>query len=183
MNLYAQSSLTASAKVIKLISSVEISPENNLPKIVELAGGGSGFYYSGGWLYVEGVFQVELDNALTAYNSDLEAYVLEPLRETKKDEVAEEANSYIELSYPSFRRELFIALAEEARNDGLTNRAAYINQLLAWVKTVVAQTIVYGDAIDAETDIDTITNYTADYSSFDATNPNVTIKAALAIPD
>ena len=183
MNLYSQATLVASAKVIKLLSSVEVSPENNLPKIVELAGGADTFYYNNGRLYVQGIFQVQLDNALAAYNSDPEIYVLEPLREGTKDRVAEEANDYIELSYPSFRRELFIALAEEARNDGLTNRAAYINQLLAWVKTVVAQTIVYGDEIDAETDIDALTNYTADFSSFDATNPNVTIKAALAIPD
>ena len=183
MNLYAWASLTASAKVIKLISSVEVSPENNLPKIVELAGGEDGFYYEDVRLYVWGVLQTDLDNAFAIYNSDLETYVLEPLRAEKKDEIAEDTNRYIGMSYPSFRRELFIALAEEARNDGLTNRATYINQLLGWIKTVVAQTIVYDDEIDLETNIDTITNYTVDYSSFDATNPNITIKAALEILD
>ena len=174
--------LAAYAKVIKFVASIEVSTEDNLPKIAELAGG-SDFYHHIDKLYVEGVSQAALDAAFVAYNADLESYVLQPLREATKDEVAKQANTYVELSYPSFRRELFIALGEEARNDGLTNRAAYINQLLTWVKTVVVQAIVYGDEIDAETDINTIANYATDYSSFDATNPNITIKAALEILD
>ena len=113
----------------------------------------------------------------------MDQYLIEPARQRQNNKISLEANGYIELSYPSFRRELFIALAEEARNSGLTNRVAYINQLLTWVKTVVAETISVEAAIDSETDIDVIKGYSVDFTQFDATNPNITIKGALAIED
>ena len=129
------------------------------------------------------VTQEELDDAWITYNADISQYEIEPYRNEKSDAISRQAHEYIEKSYPSFRRELFIALAEEARNAGLTNRVAYINQLLTWVKTVVAETIAAEAIIDAETDPETIINYSVDFTVFDATNPNITIKAALAIED
>ena len=117
------------------------------------------------------------------YENDLDQYLIEPARQRQNNRISLEANGYIESSYPSFRRELFIALAEEARNSGLTNRVAYINQLLTWVKTVVAETISVEAAIESETDIDVIKGYSVDFTQFDATNPNITIKGALAIED
>ena len=168
------------------MASIEISPENNMPTIVGLAGGSlemENYWYEDGSLYVQDVTQEALDAALVTYNSDLESHLLQPLRIVIIEDISLLANQYIEQYYPSFRRELFIALAEEARNTGLTNRVAYINQLLTWVKTIVVETIVAGDAIDAETNIETIRNYSVDFTQFDATNPDVTVKAALAIED
>ena len=137
----------------------------------------------GNILTISDVTQEELDSAWTTYNSDLEAHEISPVRATRKDKISQAAADFISETYPSFRRELFIALAEEARDSGLVNRVAYINQLLTWVKTVVAETIVSGDEIDVETDLQTINDYVVDFSQFDATNPNITIKAALAIAD
>ncbi len=166
------------------MASIEISPDKPLAKIVELAGGNTdSTVYKEGKLFVDNVSQEDLDAALVTYENDLEQYLIEPARQRQNNKISLEANGYIELSYPSFRRELFIALAEEARNSGLTNRVAYINQLLTWVKTVVAETISVEAAIESETDIDVIKGYSVDFTQFDATNPNITIKGALAIED
>ena len=166
------------------MASIEISPDKPLAKIVELAGGNTdSTVYKEGKLFVDNVSQEDLDAALVTYENDLEQYLIEPARQRQNNKISLEANGYIELSYPSFRRELFIALAEEARNSGLTNRVAYINQLLTWVKTVVAETISVETAIESETDIDVIKGYSVDFTQFDATNPNITIKGALAIED
>ena len=166
------------------MASIEISPDKPLAKIVELAGGNTdSTVYKEGKLFVDNVSQEDLDAALVTYENDLEQYLIEPARQRQNNKISLEANGYIESSYPSFRRELFIALAEEARNSGLTNRVAYINQLLTWVKTVVAETISVEAAIESETDIDVIKGYSVDFTQFDATNPNITIKGALAIED
>jgi hypothetical protein len=168
------------------MASIEISPENNMPTIVGLAGGSlemENYWYSDGRLYVQDVTQETLDAALVTHNSDLETHLLQPLRVVITENISQLANKYIEQYYPSFRRELFIALGEEARNDGLTNRAAYIKQLLTWVKTVVASCIQAEIDLDVETDPLLITNYSIDFTIFDASNPNITIKAALEILD
>ena len=114
-----------------MVASIEVSPENDLSKIAELAGvvDKNGFYYDDGSLYVLDISQETLDSAFVAYNDNLENYLLQPLREVKKDELTRQAHEYIELIYPSYRRELFIALAEEARNLGLTNRSPYIYKM------------------------------------------------------
>ncbi len=163
---------------------VEVSPEQNLYSIVAIAGGSmSSTLYRDGGIQVDGVSQEDLEAALAAYMSNLEAYLLQPAREHKNNTISQQANSYIEEYYPSFRRELFIALAEEARNTGLTNRLNYINQLLTWVKTVVGLVISAETTLESETTLDDIENYSVDFSVFDATNPNITVKGALAIED
>ena len=167
-------------------ANITITGNTCISKLVELCGADplSVGLDRGVWnLAVAGITQEELDASWAIYNSDLEQYELKPVRDAKKESISIEAHKYIGESYPSFRRELFIALAEEARNAGLTNRVAYINQLLIWVKTIVAITIVAGDEIDAETDVQTINNYDVDFTQFDATNPNVTVKATLGIED
>lgn len=163
---------------------VTVSPDQSMKAIVSLAGATmEQAVYRDGGLDVEGVSQADLENALATYMSDLETYLLEPARVIRYDVISYQANQYIEQYYPSFRRELFLALSEEARNTGLTNRLAYINQLLTWIKTVVALVISAQTALASETTISGIRNYSVDFSVFDATNPNITVQAALAIPD
>jgi hypothetical protein len=167
------------------IATAVISQDANMGQISQLCGVDkfSMGIDKNGNLSVVGVEQEVLDAALVEYNSNLDKYEVSPAREAIKEGISIQSNKYIEQYYPSFRRELFIALAEEARNTGLTNRVAYINQLLTWVKTIVVEIIVAGDAIDAETNIETIRNYSVDFTQFDATNPDVTVRATLAIGD
>ena len=93
------------------------------------------------------------------------------------------ANEYVEQFYPSYRRELFIALAEEARNNGLTNRTAYIDQLLTWIKTVVSAALLAEDAIDSCDTAEEIESISINTEVFSATDPEVTIRGAMAIED
>ena len=168
------------------MASIPVSSGDRAPKIVELAGGSldrQNFYINNQHLYVEDVTQEELDAAWTTYSSDLESYLLQPLRAEAKDELARQAHQYIEGIYPSYRRELFIALAEEARNLGLTNRSAYIDQMLTWIKTVVAAVLLAEDAIDSYSTVEEIQSASLNTEVFSATDPKVTIRGAMAIED
>ncbi len=165
------------------MANVAVSARYDMRKIVELSGGSldEDNYYYNGQLNVNDVTQEELETGLATYMADLDLYYLQPLRDYRSEKMSRLAHEYIEQSYPSYRRELFIALAEEARNNGLTERAEYIGQLLTWIKTVVASVLTAETALESETDYEAISNYTVDFSVFDATNPNVTIKEAMSI--
>ena len=165
------------------MANVAVSARYDMRKIVELSGGSldEDNYYYNGQLNVNDVTQEELETGLATYMADLDLYYLQPLRGYRSEKMSRLAHEYIEQSYPSYRRELFIALAEEARNNGLTERAEYIGQLLTWIKTVVASVLTAETALESETDYEAISNYTVDFSVFDATNPNVTIKEAMSI--
>ena len=165
------------------MANVAVSARYDMRKIVELSGGSldEDNYYYNGQLNVNDVTQEELETGLATYMADLDLYYLQPLRDYRSEKMSRLAHEYIEQSYPSYRRELFIALAEEARNNGLTERAEYIGQLLTWIKRVVASVLTAETALESETDYEAISNYTVDFSVFDATNPNVTIKEAMSI--
>ena len=60
---------------------------------------------------------------------------------------------------------------------------AYIQQLLDWAKTVVQENINIDDSIDAATTVAEIKSINIDLTPFEATDPQVTVKAAMEIPD
>tara|TARA_R100001132_G_scaffold25687_1_gene26239 strand:+ start:763 stop:1269 length:507 start_codon:yes stop_codon:yes gene_type:complete len=168
------------------MGSVTVLPEHNMRKIVELSGGSLdkyNYYYKGGKLHVNDVTQEELNNGLSTYMDNLDLYLLQPLRDGRSEKMSRLANEYVEQFYPSYRRELFIALAEEARNNGLTNRTAYIDQLLTWIKTVVSAALLAEDAIDSCDTAEEIESISINTEVFSATDPEVTIRGAMAIED
>ena len=140
------------------IATAVVSQDANLVQISQLCGADKfaiGIDKNGN-LSVVGVDQETLDAALVEYSSNLDKYEIAPVRATRKDETSQAAADFIEERYPSFRRELFIALAEEARNTGLANRVAYINQMLIWVKSIVAAVLAAEDMIDSYTTLEEI---------------------------
>ena len=167
------------------MAQITISSDHRLDTIVQLSGAesGSGSYDGIATLDVESVTQEALDAALVTYMADLDTYLLEPSREIRKVRISKASANFIDEIYPSFRRELFISLAEEARNTGLTNRATYINQMLTWVKTVVAAVLVLEDEIDAATTLEEIRSIDFDSTPFIATDPEITVRNVLAIED
>tara|TARA_R110000824_G_scaffold9415_10_gene42199 strand:- start:11617 stop:12120 length:504 start_codon:yes stop_codon:yes gene_type:complete len=167
------------------MAQVIVSREHNLDTIVQLSGAesGEGRYDSIDTLYVDSVTQEALDDALAVYMGDLETYLLEPRRVSRKEKISRSSASFIEERYPSFRRELFIALAEEARNSGLTNRVAYINQMLTWVKTVVAAVLAAEDMVDSYDTVEEIKSTALNTEVFASTDPEITIRGAMAIED
>ena len=167
------------------MAQIKIASDHSFDAIIQIAGGDprASRYNSIDTLYVDGVAQEDLDAALVTYMADLDTYLLAPVRETRKEKISRSSAGFIEQRYPSFRRELFIALAEEARNSGLTNRANYINQMLTWVKTVVGSVLVLEDNIDAASTVAEIRAINFDPSPFVDTDPQITVRNALAIED
>ena len=167
------------------MAQITITSDHRLDAIVQIVGAGSNASRYDGidTLYVEGVTQEALDAALATYMADLDTYLLAPAREIRKVRISKASANFIDEIYPSFRRELFIALAEEARNSGLTNRAAYIGQMLTWVKTVVSSVLALEDSLDAATTIEEISAINFDSTPFLATDPQITIRGAMAVGD
>jgi len=167
------------------IATAVVSQDANLVQISQLCGADKfaiGIDKNGN-LSVVGVDQETLDAALVEYSSNLDKYEIAPVRATRKDETSQAAADFIEERYPSFRRELFIALAEEARNTGLANRVAYINQMLIWVKSIVAAVLAAEDMIDSYTTLEEIQSTNLNTEVFASTDPEITIRGAMAIED
>ena len=167
------------------IATAVVSQDANLVQISQLCGADKfaiGIDKNGN-LSVVGVDQETLDAALVEYGSNLDKYEIAPVRATRKDETSQAAADFIEERYPSFRRELFIALAEEARNTGLANRVAYINQMLIWVKSIVAAVLAAEDMIDSYTTLEEIQSTNLNTEVFASTDPEITIRGAMAIED
>ena len=77
----------------------------------------------------------------------------------------------------------FAALYAAALNDGKTNRATYINELLSWG---CGASVVYEtkkSEINALTVVMDVLNFTWDTSLIEADDPEITIAGALAILD
>ena len=137
----------------------------------------------GSTLYVEGITQVVLDNAMTTYYADQETYVIQPMRDSVKGSLSTQVYSFISDSYSVQIQQMFQALLTEASILGLANRIIYIQQLLEWVKTIVAYNLTVDDSVDAAVTPEDILAITLDLTPFEATNPSITVKAALEIPD
>lgn len=167
------------------MAQITISSDHVLNTIVQLSGAesGTGSYDGIDTLYVEGVTQEALDAALATYMADLDTYLLAPARKARKERISRSSADFIEQRYPSFRRELFIALAEEARNSELDNRVAYINQMLTWVKSIVAAVLAAEDMIDSYTTLEEIQSTNLNTEVFASTDPEITIRGAMAIED
>ena len=161
---------------------IVVEPTERLHTIVTLTGGEE-HRYADGKLIVDDVTQEQLDEAFATYNANLELYKIQPLREARMHHINKEVFDYVESVYPSFRRELFIALAEEARNSGLTNRVAYINQMLTWVKTIVAAVLAVEDMMNSYNTVEEIKSTSLNTEVFASTDPEITIRGAMAIED
>ena len=138
---------------------------------------------SGGILQVRGITQEVLDDAMVVYYADEETYYIQPLRDGKKSFFSANVYQFISDRYSVQVQQMFQALLTEASIGGLTNRITYIQQLLDWVKTIVADNITADDAVDAAVTPEEIEAVTLDLTPFEVTNPDITVKAAIAIVD
>ena len=168
------------------IAHIIITENTHIATLVELCGAAPlsvGLNRKSWTLSMGGITQEELEAGWAIYNSDLEAHEFSPVRTIRKDKTSQAAADFISETYPSFRRELFIALSEEARNTGLTNRLAYINQLFTWVKTIVAAVMAAEDMVDAAMTIEEINSINLNTEVFASTDPEITVRGAMVIED
>jgi hypothetical protein len=169
------------------VATITLPDNANVSAILFLAGADPfSSTYQGDGIHVSGITQETLDAALATYLSNEEDYLLGPARLGHSKHFAEQVVKEIESRYSTFRRELFLALYVEAIADGLTNRAAYINQLLTWVKQSVAVCIQYELDLDAAStfeEILVVSDGSGQLAVIMASDPESTIKGALAIED
>ena len=164
--------------------SVMISPMDNVPKIVELAGADPNFGpVAGNELFVEGATQSELDDAYVIYESDRETYEYAPARQKMVEVISQEANLYASGRYSDDRRDALLMLYVQASAEGMANRLAYIQQLFDWANTIMAHVITCKSELDLLLSSEDIAAYTWDFTAFDLTDPGVTVEGALAIGD
>jgi len=170
---------------------IKVSSYDDMLKIAELAGidvnnpevvertiyDGKHFFIN-----IKEVKQADLDAAHEAYKSDLNTH-LEDARGLRSERIASRAFDFIESRYPIHTQQFFQALFTEAISLGLTNRIEYIKQLLDWCKGVVAYTSTLDDELENIISAKDIDEFSADFSSFEDIDPEVTIKGALAIED
>ena len=170
---------------------IKVSLHDDMPKIAELAGVDINdpevmkkSFYNGKYLLIniEEVKQEDLDAAYETYKSDLNTH-LEDARNHRSERIAERAFAFIQSRYPTHKQQFFQALFTEAIALGLTNRTAYIQQLLDWCKGVVTYTNTLDDELANIVSAQEIDEFSSDFSSFEDTDPQVTVKGALAIED
>jgi hypothetical protein len=98
----------------------------------------------------------------------------------------DDIRKYVELdeNYPPHRQRSLLDLLIEAKIDGLTNRANYVQQFKDWIFNEVMMYYYTKEAeIEACTSIQSVESVTWDPTQFYATNPHVTIAHSLSITD
>jgi hypothetical protein len=170
---------------------IKVSLDDDMSKIAELAGvdinnpsmmrktlyDGKHFFIN-----ISGIKQADLDAAYETYKSDLNTH-LGDARNHRSERIATKAFDFIQLRYPAHKQQFFQALFTEAIALGLTNRTAYIQELLDWCKSVVGYTNALDDELVNIVSAKDIDEFSSDFSSFEDTDPQITIKGALAIED
>ncbi len=129
------------------------------------------------WLVVEAAGLREADAAEKA--AQIDAYKAERQAALRHD-----VNEYGEGRHYGLSSEMRLKdLYDRAVAGGLTNRAAYIGQVLVWQETLLGDYMTKVAAINAAATVDAVAAVTWDFSTHDATDPLVTVTGALAIAD
>ena len=166
------------------MASVTITPHDNIESIIMLSGSDPDYgRVAGDQLFLEDVTQPDLDAAYAVYESDRETHEYAPARQGVVDVISRDANLYASGRYSDDRRDALLMLYVQASVQGMTNRLAYIQQLLDWANTIMAHVITCKSELDLLLSSVDITAYTWDFVAFDLTDPGVTVEGALAIGD
>lgn len=85
--------------------------------------------------------------------------------------------------YEQFCIQQLVILSVDANARGLTNRSLYVAHLFTWLESIMTYTNTTALAIQAAPDEPTLSSTIWDYAQFNATDPLITVPAALAIID
>mgnify|MGYP005993392691 CR=1 FL=1 len=166
------------------MSAVTIQLNDNVLAIIELAGGVPELaVIQSDQLILSGVEQGVLETALATYNADRETYQLEPLRAERERFISERIAQLVESRYPVYRLQMFNAIYTHAIRHGLNNRADYIETLLTWVSSATSVALTAKAALVGAPTVDGIMLVDVNLESLTATDPQVTLEAALGISD
>lgn len=113
----------------------------------------------------------------------LDAPELPTFKAQRKDVIRRDMLSYVNGKYDPTTFAILNSLDADALDSGLTNRAAYIDDMRDWIISLIQQQDTYGAAIDACTTWEAIEAIVWDFSSFESSDPGITPSGALAITD
>ena len=132
-------------------------------------------------------FAAEPDQAeRDAIDAAVVTYAAGALDRAKKERRSTHSKDFTDMIYAHYAAPQQTSLGiwrSEARHDGLTNRADYIGQGLAWVMACFTSHYAKNDEIDAQATVDDVTAVVWDYAALEAQDPKVDLRTALAIPD
>jgi hypothetical protein len=98
-------------------------------------------------------------------------------------DLREEVRLFIESRYDAPTRMNFNGIFMLAKEDGLTNRLAYVKPLLEWFSSVISFTATVAAAIQAQSTADDVMEYQWDFNTLTTTDPQITLLGAISIPD
>lgn len=98
-------------------------------------------------------------------------------------ELSTDVSNYIGSKYLLPQQVTLVALLSEANANSLSNRKNYITPGIAWVRSVLQHFYSLRDQILALNTIADIKSFSWDFSSFDATDPVLTVEQATSISD
>lgn len=117
-----------------------------------------------------------LDGMMAGYMTSV------PVAKTKKLTLLQTTvQNYVELHYSMLIRVQFINLYMLAKNDGLTNRAAYIRPGLDWMNSILSYAATAANAIQALSTVSAVQSYTIDVAGNVGADPLLTVGAAVLI--
>lgn len=88
---------------------------------------------------------------------------------------------FLDSRYSTDTRMNFIGIYINAQINGLTNRQAYVAQLLTWQNAIIVAAATYVDMVSAMTNVATVQATTFNFSALTAEDPCLTPIAALQI--
>ena len=103
---------------------------------------------------------------------------LQAAKTKKTEELNMACQSYILSRYDPPKQASLNALLTEAAILGYQNRIGYIAGALAWIKSVIAHYYTKSDAITAAATVQAVEDVTWDFTSFNASDPGITLRAA-----
>lgn len=113
--------------------------------------------------------------------STIDGLNLPTVKAAAKAVIARIIKQVIEENFPAEKQRTLFHLMQEARADGLTNRAAYLLPLWTWMKQGIQYNHNKDDAIDSAVDASEVAAVTLNMSAINNSIPDVSIRGALAI--
>lgn len=121
-----------------------------------------------------------LETVVTNHNSSLSLAETKALYITNLDKLTK---AYIISKYDLERQNSLALIRGDARADGLTNRFAYIQQLVDWINSVLTYHYGLSDYVNSRTTVEEVNAIVPDYVANTIPDPDISIRTSFGILD
>ena len=162
---------------------IKLTGHDDTSEILRLAGTDAvkskAIIISGNILRTKGVSQKKLDAAYEEYKENSEEFLLTKYRRASVKEQVERAIDLVEALYTLEIQRAFRVIYDSSGQ----NRKDYIQPLFDWIDSVILAASKASLRLSKIKTVEKILKYKIDLSSFQETDPDVTIEEALKIKD